>query len=122
MSQQFFVVGATVYEGEKEDHTARFIQRGIWQMFYPEGEKPNYDQRIAKVKIGDRIAIKTMAGRGSGHIYIRAIGIVKAIIDTTLVVDWKLTNLNRKVESRGCYGTIHGPYVKDSWIRKIFSL
>jgi len=125
MSQpQYFLVGATAYEvdGVKVDCYPSFIESGIWEMYYGSGQIPKYDQRIKQIKIGDRLAIKSMAGRGSEHIYIRAIGIVKHIHATLVVVDWKLTELNRKVESKGCYGTIHGPYLKDNWIRKVFSL
>lgn len=38
------------------------------------------------------------------------------------VVDWVATNLDRSVESRGCFQSIHGPYPKDEWIEKIFYL
>lgn len=124
MSQQYFLVGATAYEIDetKVDCYPQFIDSGIWEMYYGSGQVPKYDERFNQIKSGDRIAIKTMAGRGSEFIYIRAIGIVKYVTDRLVVVDWKLTGLNRKVESKGCYGTIHGPYLKDNWIRKVFSL
>ncbi len=122
--RQYFLVGATAYEidGAKVDCYPEFISKGIWEMYYGSGQMPKYDERLKQIQPGDRIAIKTMAGRGSEDIYIRAIGVVKHIQGTLVVVDWKLTGLNRKVESKGCYGTIHGPYLKDNWIRKVFSL
>lgn len=114
--RQYFLVGAKV------DCYPEFISKGIWEMYYGSGQMPKYDERLKQIQPGDRIAIKTMAGRGSEDIYIKAIGVVKHIQGTLVVVDWKLTGLNRKVESKGCYGTIHGPYLKDNWIRKVFSL
>ncbi len=126
-SRQYFLAGAM---WGKDDQFERFIQAGIWQNGWKLGEHPEYDSVIAQVRKNDCIAIKKGLGQGSSDIRIRAIGIVKSV-DTELgivFVDWILTTMNRKVNSGGCYKTIHGPYCKGKdkeethWLEKIFSL
>ena len=79
-------------------------------------------------KIGESfIAIKRMKGKGQTGIRIMHIGIIKGVIlDTDKVVcsvNWVATGLNRDIaESRGCFKSIHGPYVQDDWTNQIFSL
>ena len=74
----------------------------------------------------DRIAIKRMKGKGQADIRIFHIGIIKGVsLDTNYVictVNWVATNLNRDVESRGCFGSVHGPFEHNSWIQEIFCL
>jgi hypothetical protein len=121
MEQQYWVVGA-MWE---EDMFEKFIDRGYWQMGYSDSEKPDYAALRAQIKEGDRIAIKSMLGQGSPEIKIRAIGIVREVDgeDGRVYTEWVLRALNRKVPSKGCYGTIHGPYktsVDHEWIGKVF--
>lgn len=125
MAWKFWLVAASWEEaGVYHDCSDDFIDKGMWRLWYGAGEVVRYDNRLAQVAVGDRIAIKAMNGRGQTDITIKAIGIVKGIdIDTrTVYVNWVVTGLNRKVESRGCYGSIHGPYKKDNWIRRVFCL
>jgi len=71
-------------------------------------------------------------GKSQKGIRIMHIGIVKGIIlDTDKIVctvDWVATNLDRIVgESKGCFKSVHGPYLKSDptckhWIEEIFSL
>jgi hypothetical protein len=64
-----------------------------------------------------------MLGQGSPEIQINAIGIVRDIEGRYVYVDWILRNMNRKVESKGCYSSIHGPYSYDSdWIKEVFKI
>ena len=67
-----------------------------------------------------------MLGPGNSKIRIRVIGIIKDIDeDKTVYVNWILTNIDRLVPSRGCYGTIHGPFIlryDRDWINKVFRI
>ncbi len=77
---------------------------------------------------GDRIAIKAMTGHAQQDITIKAIGIVMEVSedkDKRVYVDWKLTDLHRKVRANGCFASIHGPYsVQDEgeWLGETFRL
>jgi len=124
MAKKYWVVGATWGE---DDMYGTFIDRGYWEMGYDEKEKPEYAELRAQITEGDRIAIKSMLGQGSSDIKIRAIGIVKEIDgdDGRVYVKWLLRGMRRKVPSKGCYRTIHGPYLvkNDSeWIGKVFRI
>ena len=83
-------------------------------------------KRAAKMRRGDRIAIKRMKGKAQAGIRILHLGIIKGVsLDTNCVictVDWVATNLNRDIKSRGCFGSVHGPFKHDSWIQEIFCL
>jgi hypothetical protein len=124
--RKYWLVGAS--NGVDEDYTDGFIQKGVWRIFWDIGDVPKYDKKLNQMKIGDAIAIKQMLGQGSGDILIKAFGRIKGIdLDTRSVyVDWIETNLSRKVESKGAFGSLHGPYRKDAekgnWVRRIFSL
>ncbi len=106
-----------------EEQGNRFYNLGKWEMGWAENDNPKYDNKIKQIKAGDRIAIKHMDGQGQTTITIVALGIVKGIEDNIVYVNWIETGLNRKVESKGCFGTIHGPYnYDDEWTRKVFCL
>ena len=125
MAWKFWLVAASYEDGGVyHDCSEDFIQKGKWQLFYEEGAVVRYDNRLAKIDVGDRIAIKAMNGRAQTDITIKAIGIVKGVdVDLRIVyVDWIVTGLKRVVDSRGCFGSIHGPYKKDNWVRRVFSL
>jgi hypothetical protein len=88
-----------------------------------EGHQP---ERAADIQPGDRIAIKRMRGKGQSGIRIMHIGIVRGVILETdrviCTVNWVATNLDRVVESRGCFQSIHGPFEHDDWVQEIFCL
>ena len=81
---------------------------------------------------GDRIAIKRMLGKGKTGIRIMHLGIVKGVVPetskVTCTVDWVATKVNRLVsESKGCFQSVHGPYVLSDpnykeWLEEIFCL
>lgn len=124
MSNQYWLVGAN-WEGD--DKYGTFIDRGYWEMGYYDKDKPEYAELRSQMQEGDRIAIKSMLGKGASEIKIRAIGIIKEVDgdDGRVYVKWMLKGMKRKVPSKGCYGTIHGPYssVDDSdWVGQVFRL
>ena len=105
------------------DQTEPFVRRGYWEMGYEDDEKPLLTKRRNQIRIGDRIAIKSMDGHGATTITIKAIGIVKDIADHKIFIEWKLTDLNRTVPSHGAFATIHGPFsFSESWIHEVFCL
>lgn len=129
--RQYFLGGA-MWDGI-DDQYSNFIRRGFWQL----GWGPKDDQyapiikQMEQIRPGDRIAIKKRLGQGSSEIQIRAIGVIKDVDFTRgiVYVDWKLTGMKRKVHSRGCYATLHGPYTRQKndpetteWLEKIFCL
>lgn len=120
----YWVVGAT---WESEDMYETFILRGYWESGYLEGAVPKYDNRIEKIQVDDRVAIKSRLGQGESNIKIKALGIVKDVDeDNKVYINWILTDIqNRIVHSKGCYGTIHGPFrLKDNseWIGQVFRI
>ena len=119
-SLNYLLVGANwAGDDKKED----FFRRGSWEMGYGDDEKPVFTKRRNQIKIGDRIALKSMDGYGATTITIKAIGVVKDISDKIIYIDWKLADLNRTVQSHGALGTIHGPYpFSDNRIQEIFCL
>ena len=124
MAKQYWVVGAT---WGTDDMFDTFVDRGYWEMGYSEKQKPEYAALRSQIQEGDRIAIKAMLGQGSPDVRVRAIGIVKEVDgdDGRVYVRWVLKGLNREVPSKGCYGTIHGPYtVNDNseWLGKMFRI
>ncbi len=124
MSRQYWVVGAT--RGE-DDMRETFIDRGYWQMGYSDGEKPNLAALRAQMQENDRIAIKSMLGQGSPEIRIRAIGIIREVdgADGRVYVNWLRKGMNRIVPSKGCYGTIHGPFTvsnESEWLGQVFRI
>ena len=124
MSRQYWVVGATWGE---DDMRETFIDRGYWQMGYSDGEKPNLAALRAQMQENDRIAIKSMLGQGSPEIRIRAIGIIREVdgADGRVYVNWLRKGMNRIVPSKGCYGTIHGPFTvsnESEWLGQVFRI
>ncbi len=124
MAKNYWVVGAN-WSGD--DMYTTFIDRGYWEMGYDDKQQPNYAERRKGMKKGDRIAIKSMLGQGSPNIRIRAIGRIKEIDDDDgrVYVNWTLRRMNREVPSKGCYGTIHGPFTSkgdSDWVGKVFRI
>lgn len=120
----YWLVGASWGGTDHQDQN--FVKNSYWVLGWKENQQPDQFKKGEMIKIGDRIAIKRMKGQGSSEIKILHIGIIKGVISETdkitCVVDWVVTDLNRDVESRGCFQSIHGPYKKDTWIEKIFCL
>ena len=89
-------------------------------------EEGNQPEKAAEMKAGDRIAIKRMKGKGRTGIRIMHIGVIRGVIleasKVICTVDWIATNLNRDVESRGCFKAIHGPFAHDAWVQEVFCL
>jgi hypothetical protein len=111
--------------GSGNDQYDLFIRRNYWQLGYDDEDQPLFAQKRDQMNVGDRIAIKKMLGQGAGEIQIRAIGIIKEIDpdDSTVYTNWLLTDLNRKVDAKGCFKTIHGPYqAQDPWVQQIFMI
>ena len=124
MRKQYWLVGAS---WDNEDMYGTFIDRGYWEMGYHDKEKPDYASLRLQMRDGDRIAIKAMLGQGSPEIKIRAIGIIKEVDgdDGRVYVEWIIKGMKRKVASKGCYGTIHGPYITSDnreWIGYVFRI
>jgi len=125
-----YFLGGAIWDG-KNDHYKEFIKKGIWRSGWG-SDRELYMSTLEQIRPGDRIAIKKGLGQGNPRIQIRAIGIVKAVdLDEefcTVYVDWLRTGMSRKVDSKGCYKTIHGPYSnnpnKDNaeWINKVFCI
>jgi hypothetical protein len=121
----YWLVGAAWGGTDHQDE--RFISEGFWMLGWEDGAQP---ERASQIRVGDRIAIKRMKGKGKTGIKIMHIGIVQGVIlDTTKVictVKWCATNLERSIaESKGCFQSIHGPYTirkESDWLRQIFHL
>ncbi len=119
---QYWVVGAT---GGHEDHAPKFLRRGYWVLGWSEADAPDQAQRRDQIRAGDRIAIKRMMGQGSTQIRITALGVVTEVDedDKRVYVNWLAGDLDRSVDSRGCFKSIHGPFPgDDSWTREVFCL
>lgn len=121
---KYWLVGASWGGIDHQDES--FVKNGYWVLGWEQNQQPDQFSKGEKICVGDRIAIKRMKGQGASEIKILHIGIVKGVISETnkiiCVVDWVAKNLDRNVESRGCFKSIHGPYEKDEWIEKIFCL
>jgi hypothetical protein len=120
---QYWVVGATW--GGQDDQAPKFIRRGYWLLGWSDEDAPDQAQRRDQVRAGDRIAIKRMIGKGSNQIRITALGIVTEVDDEDkcVYVKWVASDLDRLVESRGCFKSIHGPFdADDPWTREVFFL
>lgn len=120
----YWLVGASW--GGEDHQDELFIQNGYWMLGWGQNEQPSQFKKGEKINVGDRIAIKRMKGKGASDIKILHLGIVKGVISdidkVICIVDWVVKDLNRDVESRGCFKSIHGPYQKDEWIEKIFCI
>lgn len=122
---QYWLVGA--YWSESVDMTDVFVAGGYWEMGWDDDEKPEYVDLRNQMGPDDRIAIKARGGRGQSDMIIKALGIIEAV-DTysgRVHVDWKLSGLERRVEAKGKFSTIHPPLdpEKDEvWRNAIFRL
>jgi hypothetical protein len=121
---KYWLAGATEDEGNGLDRSSEWQRSGVWKLMWDAGDKPIYDTRLSRMEPGDRIAIKSMCGQGQSTIKIKAIGIIKevSIEGRLVVVDWCVKNMSRIVPSKGCYGTLHGPFDRDLWTRRVFCL
>lgn len=120
----FWIVGAN-WSGR--DMTDTFIKRGYWEMGYDDIDKPEYAKLRSMMKVEDRIAIKSMLGKGARNIRIKAIGIIKDVDKENgrIYVNWILSNLDRNVPAKGCFGTIHRPVTERhtaEWINSVFCI
>jgi hypothetical protein len=121
---QYWIVGAMW--GGQNDQAPTFIRRGYWFLGWSdEDTPPDQARRRDNIRVGDRIAIKRMMGQGSSQIRIIALGIVTEVDaeDQCIYVRWVVTDLDRPVDSHGCFAAIHGPFdAQNSWIREVFFL
>ena len=121
---KYWVVGASW--GGIEHQDKKFVENSYWTLGWEREDQPVQFERGEMINIGDRIAIKRMKGQGASDIKILHIGIVRGVVEEvnkiTCVVDWIATDLDRSVDAKGCFKSIHGPYEKDEWIEKIFCL
>lgn len=134
-NHDYWLVGAMMGGSKDGDMYKKFIECGYWFMGWFSDEQPLQVELSKKMKKRDRIAIKKMLGQGASEISIRAPGIIKEVSDESfdfkgvrvedrwVHVDWLVTDLNRKVPARGCFGSIHGPFSPDDeWTRLVFSI
>ena len=125
---RYWMVGAT-WDG-RDPQDARFVENGIWMLGWAQEESKNQFNLAKEMRPGDRIAIKKMKGQGNKDICVRHIGIVKGVVDDVdrviCAVDWIVVDIHRDIASKGCFGSVHGPYTRENtdsdWLDKIFSL
>ena len=123
MNMNYWVVGAM--QKGKEDQYDRFLLRGYWYLNWSKADQPSQAALVEQMEPNDRIAIKKMLGKGANEIEIRAIGIIKDIDheENRIYVNYLLYDLDRKVASKGCFGSVHGPCSPaDDWTREVFSI
>ena len=129
MKTNYWVVGASFDNGLR-DMYSEFILHGYWYLGWDESDADNkhvkeFLNRVKRMKVNDRIAIKQLLGQGQTKILIRAIGIIKDV-DTSknmVYINWLLTDINRKVPIHGCMGSVYGPYdFKVEWTKKVFCI
>jgi hypothetical protein len=120
---KYWVVGAMY--GGNNDQAPKFIRRGYWVLGWSDADAPDQAKRRDQIGVGDRIAIKRMMGKGATEIRITALGVVTEVDeeDKRVYVTWIADDLNRVVESRGCFQSIHGPFeADDPWVKEVFRL
>ena len=117
----YWVVGATVSDQDMSDD---FISRGFWF-----GDREDVQSTIDQIVIGDRLAIKSMLGRGATQVAIKAVGLVTHVrgFNATpfkfFYVDWlDLRGENRKVPFSGFGSTIRQIDGASDIAREIFFL
>lgn len=69
--------------------------------------------------------IKRMMGKGATTIRVTTLGIVTDVGDEDgrIYVNWIDEGLDRVVDSRGCFKSIHGPFEEgDGWTQQVFCL
>lgn len=120
---QYWVVGAN-WSGE--DQAEPFYRRGYWEIGYSDADQPLFAERRNSMRPNDRVAVKSMRGRGASTITIKGLGIVREVAeDGRVYIDWLVTGLDREVASKGCFKTIHGPYEMEQeseWLRAVFCI
>ncbi len=121
----YWVVGASW--GGVEHQDKKFVAGGFWMLGWNKEDQPGQYEKASQMQPGDRIAIKRMKGQGQTGIRIFHIGIIKEVIlDSDKIictVNWVATDLERNIEeSRGCFASIHGPFIHDSWVQEVFCL
>jgi hypothetical protein len=125
MSKQnrYWLVGAN-WGGD--DKAESFFRRGYWELGWDDNDQPNMAKLRDSISVGDRIAIKSMRGKGSDSITIKGLGIVKEVADKRVYIRWLIKSMSRKVFAKGCFAAIHGPYLcsgKDAdWVRVVFCI
>lgn len=134
MQPNYWVVGAMW--GGSENVLSVFLTRGYWycwdigENFISESEVGNsvstQRERFKQIKIGDRLAVKKMLGRGATEIEVRALGIVRDIDqkEWRIYVNWLTEHdFSRRVAIKGCAASIHGPFqATDSWVHETFCI
>ena len=118
----YWIVGATV---SGQDMTRWFTKYGFWF-----GDKDTAQDDIAKIKKGDRIAIKRMRGRGAKTVSIKAVGVVEdtaqfnAMQFPMIFVKWiSLEDEDKQVPFSALGGSIHGPYDEtNQLVKSVFTL
>jgi len=119
----YWLVGAN-WEGD--DISQAFFRRGYWELGWSDQDQPSMAKQRNTMHAGDRIALKSMRGRGATTITIKGIGIIKEVADDKRVyINWLVTNLNREVPAHGCFGSVHGPYsvaTDEEWLSQVFRL
>jgi hypothetical protein len=118
----YWLVGANWGGDDKSD---AFYRRGYWEVGYSDEQKPAFAAKRDQMKPDDRVAVKAMRGRGATTITIKALGIVKEVHAGKVYINWLLTDLDREVESKGCFQTIHGPYStkkEPEWVKEVFHI
>jgi hypothetical protein len=125
MEPQYWVVGAMF--GGKEDQLESFVRRGYWYCWDPRvnPEIPAaIEDLFPRIRVGDRLAVKKMLGRGSQSIQVRALGIVTDVDATEwrVYVNWLVEGLTREVPIRGCMGSLHGPFEASDWRASVFEI
>lgn len=125
-SRHYWLVGAN-WSGD--DQADAFYRRGYWELGYDDAEQPGMARKRDSIRVGDRIAIKAMRGRGATTITIKGLGVVKEASSTSdkrIYIVWLVPDLKRQVAAKGCFKAIHGPYSprgKDaSWVREVFCI
>lgn len=122
LERNYWLVGAN-WSGH--DQADAFYRRGYWEIGYGDDEQPRFAELRDQMAPGDRVALKAMRGRGAGTITIKALGVVKEVHEGKVFIDWLLTDLDREVESKGCFKTIHGPYGahrEREWVKEVFHI
>ena len=108
------------------DQADAFYRRGYWELGWKDSEQPGMAQKRDKMSPGDRVAIKSMLGRGARTMTIKGLGIVKEVADRRVYIDWLIRDMDRVVPIHGCAATIHGPYDisgdDGDWVREVFCL
>ena len=116
----FYLFVSVVSGSDKKE---AFYLKGVWEMGWADEDKPKYTELRDSISVNDRIAIKAMGGKGSKTITIHAIGIVKLVEERKVYIDWIQTDINKKVESKGKFSTIHKlDNNQREWINEIFCL